>query len=803
MALEFAYPWLVISAAALALGAGAIAAWKRRAAPVLFSLAAAALLLSAAGPRLGSSSPQVLHVVVLDVSDSMTPRLPAVRGPLQDDFATRQWPQGHSWRLMQLSDALRADGSPVGGPTLFERLADTGSIEGFNGELVLVTDGRGELAGLARAHPAARVVLLPAVSPENGDVAISGLRGPSTAALGAGATLYAELFSDRDGKARWRLVNGARTIAEGEISLTANAPKLVPINVLADQPGVMRFALSVEAGADRDPRNDRAEFPLTVGGARVVEYVRPRNVPEASDALLAVLRADPRNVVHVRHDLPRTLAELEGVGLVVLNDQPLRESGLAAAQLAHIADWVKSGGSLLMAGAGGAFAPGGYRGTALEEVMPVKFRPDDEPPRHNLLLLDTSSSMAELSAGGVQKLSLLRDAARAVVAALDPADRLAITGFHARLDGDPVFSPVSNGAAHEAAITRLAARGRTLIRQSLAAAIEAMAPLADPKVEQRILLVTDGEEGEASDQAQWAELAARLSALNFRLHVVLTQREQPRWLSELLAASNAPVTANTVGERGFDALLEAIEAAMATQSAALVLRKDVAAPGLVAQPPAIVRTSARKGESIGLLLQSSAPGVYPLLATRELVGRTGVICTETAGNAQTVALWQDPRWQALVGDMLRVLLENAGRPNLSLLPLGDGSAELTWVGAGATPPGDLRIAGQPDARRTSTGRWLIEALPNVESLEVSDGDRILQRIALPRLPSRELARTGNDPAFFSQAEAAGIRVLSSLDAWQPRRFGESAQDRVALEWLPAALAALLMLAGFARRRRRA
>src|SRR5690606_7902201 len=109
-------------------------------------------------------------------------------------------------------------------------------------------------------------------------------------------------------------------------------------------------------------------------------------------------------------------SELEGVGLLVINNLPLWKTGLEAEGLEPIAAWVRGGGSLLLAGADAAFAPGGYRGTAIEAVSPVRFRPDDEPPRRALLLLDTSASMSGARLGG------LKAAARRFVAGLHTSD---------------------------------------------------------------------------------------------------------------------------------------------------------------------------------------------------------------------------------------------------------------------------------------------------------------------------------------------------------------------------------------------
>ena len=68
MELHFLQAWLVFAAAAIGLAAGAIGWRTRRAAPMLFALAAAAFFFSGARPQVGSRPDEVRHALVIDVS---------------------------------------------------------------------------------------------------------------------------------------------------------------------------------------------------------------------------------------------------------------------------------------------------------------------------------------------------------------------------------------------------------------------------------------------------------------------------------------------------------------------------------------------------------------------------------------------------------------------------------------------------------------------------------------------------------------------------------------------------------------
>jgi hypothetical protein len=277
------------------------------------------------------------------------------------------------------------------------------------------------------------------------------------------------------------------------------------------------------------------------------------------------------------------------------------------------------------------------------------------------------------------------------------------------------------------------------------------------------------------------------------------------WLEQLKAAPGRPdVQETAVGERGFDELLEKIEQVIASGDRRLVLRREMEVGGVNARLPVVVRTAQRKEGGITPIMDAQTPRVrypeYPILAYRDLIGRTAAVCTESAGEHQLADFWQDPFWQEKLRMVLGLLLENAGRPNLALNPTAEG-AELVWIGAGPAPTGDLRLSSGGHARRSADGRWRLDAMPDAPDLRVYDGERMLQRIPLPRPVPRELARTGNDEVFFSVAEQTDYRVMSSLAAWQPQRWGETPQDRLALEWLAALVGAGLLIAGFAVRKR--
>jgi len=791
MELHFLHAWLVFGAAALAVAGGALGVARRRLAPMCLLLGAAAMLMAAARPQLQSRSTDVKHALVLDVSGSMESRQ-AEAGALADGL---QLPGGHSFVRFELSDALRSPGGARGQATDYRRLADIAADESINGEVVLVTDGRGRIEDLYDALDARRLVLLRAPAPSRPDAAVLGMSAPAAVGLGGSATIRVTLRCDVDAGVDWLLLLDGAELARGTVSMRAHAPAVVERNVTLAAPGLARVKWLVELPDDRDARNDQAAVAIRVGESRRVLYCTPAGTPAEADALLQALRADAANLVELRYKLPMSRAELDGAALLVINNLAVADSGATREQLEEIAAWVRDGGSLLMAGTNGAFGPGGYRASAIEDVMPVRFRPDDAPPRRVLLLLDTSSSMGDVLPGGETRLARLKQGAARVLDSLDASDRAAVAGFRESVYGNTPFAPP---AEQLAALEALNSRGSTHIATALEQSVELFGH-ADAGA--RILLITDGEDVEGAGQERYAALGAELARRGIRLDVVLTEPREVAWTG-WLKATLPELRLWQAGGENFEGLLETLDRAMA-DGERWVMEGVFAVAGAAAPLPRLVRTAERNEPSSVTLMRASEiapePRAHPLLARRQLGGRAAALCTDTWGGPDMVAFFSEQAVTRELAATLAYLLESAARVNLVLNQLEAG-AELVWTGAAPAPITDLQTSAGM-AHAAGQGRWLLAEWPPGTELAVYQGSSLLQRIALPTLVPAELRLTGDDEAFFEAASQGGVRVFSGAGAWQPARFSRAGGRPLDLTWAPTLLAMLLLLAGFALRRR--
>ena len=120
------------------------------------------------------------------------------------------------------------------------------------------------------------------------------------------------------------------------------------------------------------------------------------------------------------------LNDLSKYSLIILNNFPYKKLGFDSAK--NISSFVKKGGKFLMVGGENSFGLGKYKGTPIEEILPVTCEePKKEVERANLaiaLILDNSASMSERN-----KINYLKLASKNLVKNLNDDDYLGIVGF--------------------------------------------------------------------------------------------------------------------------------------------------------------------------------------------------------------------------------------------------------------------------------------------------------------------------------------------------------------------------------------
>jgi uncharacterized membrane protein/uncharacterized protein YegL len=369
--------------------------------------------------------------------------------------------------------------------------------------LLLISDGlptRGDLAAAAarlgeRGLP---IFALPLAAPSTGDGAVIELHAPDDVRPRVPFQIEVSLRSDRAAEAHLELVADAHATVEGSPKSVALPPGATTVRFTAriTEPGTAIFRAHLETAADRHPENDDGVLAIaTLGDARALCLEgTPGAAASLSRALAAErIAADVRPARHVGGGAAAGgvaaggfAALLARYDLMVLTDVP--RAAFSEAGLAALEAFVRGGGGLIVAGGTQSFGPGGYRGTRLENLLPVRLDvPDlqEEAPLALALVIDKSGSM------GGPKMELTKQAARATAETLPPSDQIAVVVFDSQATAVVQLQRAENRQRILGDIGRIVANGGTNILAGLREAVDELLPVRARK--KHIILLTDGQ----------------------------------------------------------------------------------------------------------------------------------------------------------------------------------------------------------------------------------------------------------------------------------------------------------------------
>jgi Ca-activated chloride channel family protein len=366
--------------------------------------------------------------------------------------------------------------------------------EGALPRLVLLSDGRqtrGDL--LAEAERAARLgvsidhVLLQRARSD--ETAVTALELPPALRVGEPFELRARVFSTAPRRARLKLfqdgvlgsLDGIRDV-ELPLGESEHAFRAV---VRASGEVTYRVEVTPE-GADLFAENNAVSSVAVVPGRPRVLVVdsEPGQLSAFAQALFA---QDFEVEVRGAAAMPRSLAELARNDFVIVSDVP--EAQMPAASVTALQQYVRDlGGGFMMAGGPRAFGLGGYQGTAMEDLLPVRMDSERRRDEHTLalaLVIDASGSMAGA------KIELAKEAARATAELLGGQDALAVIAFASQPERLVRMQNASNRTRISQNIGRMQAQGGTSIFPALDAAFQDL--LTTTARVKHVILLTDGQ----------------------------------------------------------------------------------------------------------------------------------------------------------------------------------------------------------------------------------------------------------------------------------------------------------------------
>ncbi|MFA6044430.1 MAG: VWA domain-containing protein [Phycisphaerales bacterium] len=328
------------------------------------------------------------------------------------------------------------------------------------GRIVLFSDGnqtRGDAFAAAeasgRAGGGARglgvpIDVVPFVYDIKREMAIEAFDAPPTASEGSPLTLRVVISSTDESSGTLRLTDGSEQIANRKVVLHPGA------NVFRFEhsPGkskVHKFAAYLQPDlemspdgsqqpiADTVPENNIATaFTITPGRGAVLLLDGVSQGDEKGDVgtLARTLRAAGADVTTLPPaGAPADLLSLQAYDLVILDNVSAADvpQGFAALLASYVSDL---GGGLMMVGGPDSFAPGGWRGSSIEPILPVHLDVPDivmSPQVATVFVLDNSGSMSRPVFGtGRSQQEIANDAAALAVRSLDPTDLVGVVVFN-------------------------------------------------------------------------------------------------------------------------------------------------------------------------------------------------------------------------------------------------------------------------------------------------------------------------------------------------------------------------------------
>ncbi len=401
-------------------------------------------------------------------------------------------------------DIAVAEGTDLEGALRYARaLIPPGSA----GRIVLASDGvetSGDamraaeaLAGGERRSAPVPVDVLPLAYNVRREAMVESVDAPPAASERATVTVRVTLRAESPTRGTLRLLREGRELdvngdAEGSGRRVEFGPgrRVELFQVALDDGRVHRFEAVFEPEVDAQGEltgdtltaNNRAEaFTVTPGkGAVLVLDGVSDAAPGGAGLTLSRTLAEAGIEVETVSPgaAPRDLLSLQAYDLVILQNVSADE--MARETQALLADYVEElGGGLVMVGGPDSFGAGGWKGSALEPVLPVRLDLPEQlitPSAAIVIVLDASGSMGQRVMGGTRtQQQIANEGAALAVMSLDKQDLVSVIAFSnswrdvvplgpnddARMTGERVRSIASSGGTNM--YPALAEAGRRLM----------------------------------------------------------------------------------------------------------------------------------------------------------------------------------------------------------------------------------------------------------------------------------------------------------------------------------------------------
>jgi len=369
------------------------------------------------------------------------------------------------------------------------------------GRIAVLSDGMAEDAAAAAKALSARgiaVDVMPFAPDALPDAQISQVQLPASAYAGQAFSVTVRVDANMDAEGTLVLYQNRQPVDTRAVTVRRGENVFVFRDV-ARAAGVVTYEARLIAAGDECTQNDSLGAYLYVQGAPRLLLVEGRS-GEGSEMSALLNAAGLQHDTILPAQLPDGAEGLQGYdGIVLVN---VDHDAAQAAQWEALRQAVRAlGRGLTVIGGDSSYALGGYRGTELEEMLPVTIDVRsklDMPSLALMLVIDKSGSMTE-GMFGTTRLELAKEAAMRAAEVLTENDRVGVIAFDDAAKWVVSLQAVEDVAAIQRQIGTIRPGGGTAFYSALLEAKNALT--ASDAAQKHVIFLTDGEPGDSGYEA--------------------------------------------------------------------------------------------------------------------------------------------------------------------------------------------------------------------------------------------------------------------------------------------------------------
>ena len=363
-----------------------------------------------------------------------------------------------------------------------------------NGGLAVISDGRvtGEKAFL-RSAGGLPVNVLKTETHSGADAQVTSVSVPPSLYTGQKYTTVVTVHANTSGEATLLLTRD-RGEAQTRTVTLRRGENTFAFDALAGDAGICTVEAQVLLGGDTVSANDGGAAYTVIAGKPSVLIAEGQN--GAGRELEKMLGAAGMQVrVQPVSMLPEQAGDLmayHAVALVNADAEKMTDGQISALDAAAR----ELGVGIAVYGGDSSYALGGYRGSRLEDMLPVTIDVKNRmelPTTALVLVIDKSGSMTEKSYG-VTRLQLAREAACAALEVLNERDQAGVIAFDDAGKWVIPLSHVEDAAAMQEQVATIRPGGGTAFYSPLVMAYEALKRTRAQY--KHVIFLTDGEAGD-------------------------------------------------------------------------------------------------------------------------------------------------------------------------------------------------------------------------------------------------------------------------------------------------------------------